>query len=70
MRHVEVTKSLWVYIKKNKLNQGREITPDAKLKKVFPVAKSARLDISIRRLSSTVDSRITLKREFSVYGLY
>lgn len=47
MRHGEVTKSLWVYIKKNKLNQGREITPDAKLKKVFPVAKSARLDISI-----------------------
>merc|ERR1719408_1052571 len=34
----EVTKLIWVYIKKNKLNAGRIITPDAALKKVFPVA--------------------------------
>jgi hypothetical protein len=36
----EVTKSVWVYIKKSNLNQGRIIKPDAKLKKVFPVAQS------------------------------
>ena len=29
------------YIKKNKLNKGRTITPDAKLKKVLPVGSSA-----------------------------
>merc|ERR1719443_693473 len=34
----EVTKLIWVYIKKNKLNEGRIIKPDATLKKVFPVA--------------------------------
>merc|ERR1712054_605761 len=34
----EVTKKIWVYIKKNSLNQGRTIKPDAKLKAVFPVA--------------------------------
>merc|ERR1719473_1430529 len=34
----EVTKSLWSYIKKNGLNKGRIITPDATLKKVCPVA--------------------------------
>merc|ERR1712125_111892 len=34
----EVTKKIWVYIKKNGLNQGRIIKPDAKLKAVFPVA--------------------------------
>merc|ERR1711959_489373 len=39
MPRTEVTKSVWVYIKKNKLNAGRIISPDAKLKKVFPVAK-------------------------------
>merc|ERR1711988_1765694 len=33
----EVTKKIWVYIKANKLNKGRIITPDATLKKVFPV---------------------------------
>merc|ERR1712224_669382 len=32
----EMTKALWGYIKKNKLNKGRTITPDAKLKKVLP----------------------------------
>merc|ERR1711881_431263 len=34
----EVTKAIWVYIKKNKLNAGRIIKPDATLKKVLPVA--------------------------------
>merc|ERR1712118_529127 len=34
----EVTKKIWVYIKKNSLNQGRTIKPDAKLKAIFPVA--------------------------------
>jgi len=38
MSRVEVTKALWGYIKKNKLNKGRTITPDAKLKKVLPAA--------------------------------
>merc|ERR1712100_302695 len=34
----EVTKQIWIYIKKNKLNEGRIIKPDAKLKAIFPVA--------------------------------
>ena len=34
----EVTKAIWVYIKKNGLNNGRIIKPDSKLKAVFPVA--------------------------------
>merc|ERR1719428_1762673 len=34
----EVTKKIWEYIKKNKLNEGRTIKPDQKLKAVFPVA--------------------------------
>merc|ERR1719378_1453050 len=34
----EVTKKIWVYIKKNGLNNGRTIKPDATLKGVFPVA--------------------------------
>merc|ERR1712196_518350 len=33
----EVTKKIWVYIKK-KLNDGRTIKPDAALKAIFPVA--------------------------------
>ena len=41
MSRVEVTKALWGYIKKNKLNKGRTITPDAKLKKVLPSNSSA-----------------------------
>jgi len=36
MPRTEVTKSIWAYIKKNKLNKGRTIHPDAKLKKVLP----------------------------------
>merc|ERR1711924_271174 len=34
----EVTKKVWVYIKKNNLNQGRTIKPDATLKQILPVA--------------------------------
>merc|ERR1719353_2814783 len=34
----EVTKKVWEYIKKNGLNNGRTIKPDAKLKAVLPVA--------------------------------
>merc|ERR550537_1066726 len=34
----EVTKKIWVYIKKYKLNDGRTIKPDEKLKKIFPLA--------------------------------
>merc|ERR1719217_881572 len=34
----EVTKKIWAYIKKNGLNDGRTIKPDATLKGVFPVA--------------------------------
>lgn len=41
MARTEVTKSIWGYIKKNKLNKGRTITPDAKLKKVLPSNSSA-----------------------------
>merc|ERR1712225_202178 len=38
MPRTEVTKKIWVYIKKNKLNDGRTIKPDSTLKAVFPVA--------------------------------
>merc|ERR1712006_53801 len=38
MPRTEVTKKIWVYIKKNGLNQGRIIKPDTKLKSVLPVA--------------------------------
>merc|ERR1719335_1969979 len=38
MPRTEVTKAIWVYIKKNGLSTGRVIKPDAKLKTIFPVA--------------------------------
>merc|ERR1719231_260411 len=38
MPRTEVTKKIWLYIKKYNLNQGRIIKPDAKLKAIFPVA--------------------------------
>merc|ERR1712167_471549 len=38
MPRTEVTKKIWIYIKKYKLNEGRIIKPDGKLKAVFPVA--------------------------------
>merc|ERR1719181_2464867 len=34
----EVTKKIWVYIKKHQLNNGRTIKPDAALKAVLPVS--------------------------------
>merc|ERR1711990_1391779 len=34
----EVTKKIWAYIKAKKLNEGRIIKPDQKLKGIFPVA--------------------------------
>merc|ERR1719463_657002 len=34
----EVTKKIWAYIKAHKLNDGRTIKPDAKLKTILPVA--------------------------------
>merc|ERR1712124_17868 len=36
MPRTEVTKKIWAYIKKYKLNDGRTIKPDAKLKAIFP----------------------------------
>merc|ERR1719214_223708 len=38
LARTEVTKSIWTYIKKNSLNNGRVIKPDSKLKAIFPVA--------------------------------
>merc|ERR1719326_1750483 len=38
MPRTEVTKKIWVYIKKHGLNNGRTIKPDATLKAVFPVS--------------------------------
>merc|ERR1712070_129172 len=38
MPRTEVTKKIWLYIKKNKLNEGRIIKPDKTLKAVFPLA--------------------------------
>ena len=35
MSRPEAVKAIWAYIKKNKLNKGRTITPDAKLKRGF-----------------------------------
>merc|ERR1712182_32385 len=38
MPRTEVTKKIWVYIKKHGLNNGRVIKPDSSLKAIFPVA--------------------------------
>merc|ERR1712094_92778 len=45
MARTEVVKALWAYIKKNKLNKGRTITPDAKLK-VLPAASLSMFKIA------------------------
>merc|ERR1712118_616596 len=37
LARTDVTKKIWEYIKKNSLNNGRTIKPDATLKAVFPV---------------------------------
>merc|ERR1712224_593456 len=39
MTRPEAIKKLWAYIKAKKLNEGRIIKPDDKLKAVLPVAK-------------------------------
>jgi chromatin remodeling complex protein RSC6 len=39
LSNVDVTKAIWKYIKAKKLNDGRIIKPDDKMKGVFPVAK-------------------------------
>merc|ERR1711869_59009 len=39
MPRTEAIKKLWAYIKAKKLNEGRIIKPDEKLKAVLPVAK-------------------------------
>merc|ERR1712124_60324 len=39
MPRTEAIKKLWAYIKAKKLNEGRIIKPDDKLKAVLPVAK-------------------------------
>merc|ERR1711918_22530 len=36
MPRTDVTKKIWMYIKKHNLSAGRIITPDAALSKVFP----------------------------------
>merc|ERR1711988_1243233 len=38
LARTEVTKQVWAYIKKNSLNEGRVIKPDATLKAIFPVS--------------------------------
>merc|ERR1711988_1061869 len=38
MARTEVTKQIWNFIKKNNLNVGRVIKPNAQLKAIFPVA--------------------------------
>ena len=38
LARTEVTKKVWEYIKKNQLNHGRVIKPDAQLKAIFPAA--------------------------------
>jgi len=35
MSRPEITKKIWVYIKKHKLNEGRTINPDRKLAEVL-----------------------------------
>merc|ERR1711977_292858 len=47
MPRTEVTKAIWAYIKKNSLNNGRTIKPDAALKAIFPVASLDMLKIQI-----------------------
>merc|ERR1712097_215001 len=54
MPRTEVTKKIWVYIKKYKLNEGRTIKPDAKLKAVFPVAS-----IDMLKMASYVSKHLS-----------
>merc|ERR1712054_336483 len=54
MPRTEVTKKIWVYIKKYKLNEGRIIKPDAKLKAVLPVAS-----IDMLKMASYVSKHLS-----------
>merc|ERR1719231_149932 len=55
MARTEVTKKLWVYIKKNSLNQGRVIKPDSTLKTIFPVSS-----IDMLKMPSYVSKHLSL----------
>merc|ERR1712216_306783 len=50
----EVTKKIWVYIKKHQLNEGRVIKPDAALKAVMPVAS-----IDMLKMASFVSKHLS-----------
>merc|ERR1711990_512726 len=54
MPRTEVTKKIWVYIKKHKLNDGRTIKPDAALKAVMPVAS-----IDMLKMASYVSKHLS-----------
>merc|ERR1719258_522011 len=54
MPRTEVTKKLWVYIKKHSLNQGHVIKPDAALKAVLPVAS-----IDMLKMASFVSKHLS-----------
>merc|ERR1719271_1259645 len=54
MPRTEVTKKIWVYIKAHKLNDGRTIKPDAKLKAVLPVAS-----IDMLKMASYVSKHLS-----------
>merc|ERR1712224_612180 len=54
MPRTEVTKKMWVYIKKHKLNEGRTIKPDAALKAVMPVAS-----IDMLKMASYVSKHLS-----------
>merc|ERR1712025_1241014 len=45
MVRTEVTKKIWVYIKKNKLSKGKIISPDAALGKVLPKKSLSMLEM-------------------------
>merc|ERR1712078_411193 len=50
----EVTKKLWIYIKKHGLNNGRVIKPDQALKAVMPVAS-----IDMLKMASFVSKHLS-----------
>merc|ERR1712070_109613 len=54
MPRTEVTKKMWVYIKKNQLSEGRIIKPDAKLKAVLPVSS-----IDMLKMASFVSKHLS-----------
>merc|ERR1711998_218944 len=54
MPRTEVTKKLWIYIKKHGLNNGRVIKPDTTLKAVMPVAS-----IDMLKMASFVSKHLS-----------